>query len=236
MLGQTGSDVLPYTGRVPNALADLQQYNPNLPNAIEAVWQPFYDFGTPGATNYPAAGIQQLLFFQVPNGGTVGAATKTLQDTNMTLNGQFPAPTAFLCTAIQVLVMPAWSLTVPSSAKTAAAATVNTNINDLTQIADSGYLQFQIGSKVYLTDAPVGKFPPNFTIGGQQAVAGTYAAGTQITVDFARSIGRYYEITPLLIPMNQNFIVSLFWPTLVPVTNAARIGVILDGFFYRQSQ
>lgn len=226
------SNPLPYTGRVPNSLSDLQQYNPNLPNAIEAIWQPFYDSTVAGATNYPTTGVTQLVFFQTPN----GSSSKTLQDTNMSLNGQFPAPTAFLCTAIQLLIMPAWSLTVGGSSKTAAAATVNTNINDLTLIADSGYVQLQIGSKVYLTDAPVGKFPPNFSIGGLQAMAGTYAAGTQITTDFARTIGRYYEITPLLIPMNQNFILTMFWPTLVPVVNAARIMAILDGFFYRQSQ
>jgi hypothetical protein len=232
MLGQSGSDVLPYTGRVPNSLSDLQQYNPNLPNAIEAIWQPFYDFGTAGATNYPTAGVTQLVFFQTPN----GSSSKTLQDTNMSLNGQFPAPTAFLCTAIQIVFFAAWSLTVGGIGKTAAAATVATNINDVALATDSGYFQFQIGSKVYLTDAPVGKAPPNFSIGGLQAAAGTYAAGTQIIVDYARNIGRYYEITPLLIPMNQNFIFSIFWPTLVPITTAARVGVILDGFFYRQSQ
>jgi hypothetical protein len=231
-LGQSGSDVLPYTGRVPNSLSDLQQYNPNLPNAIEAIWQPFYDSTVAGATNYPATGVTQLVFFQTPN----GSSGKTLQDTNMSLNGQFPAPTAFLCTAVQILLMPFWSLTVASSSRTGAAAAVNTNINDVTQVADSGYLQLQIGSKVYLTDAPIGKFPPNFSIGGLQALTGTFTAGTYIDVDYARTIGRYYEITPLLIPMNQNFVLSLFWPVLVPVVNPMRIMAILDGFFYRQSQ
>jgi hypothetical protein len=36
--------------------------------------------------------------------------------------------------------------------------------------------------------------------------------------------------------MNQNFIVTLNWPTDVTVANTGRIGVCLDGFYYRQSQ
>jgi len=215
---------LPFTGRVPQDISQLQQYNPNQPNAIEAVWQPFYDF-----QSYATTGSTQQLFFQIPK----GQSSKTDADTNMTLAGQFPAPTAFLLTAIMVIFEPN---SAGNPATTAAAATVNANINDVVRVANSGYLQLTIGSKVYLSDAPIGKFPPNFGIGGLQALAGTYAAGTQITVDYARSIGRYYEITPLLIPMNQNFSVALNWPTAVTVAATGRIGVILDGFYYRLSQ
>ena len=63
-----------------------------------------------------------------------------------------------------------------------------------------------------------------------------FPAGTFMAVDFARAIGRYYEITPLLVPMNQNFSVALNWPAAVAVATTGRIGVILDGFYYRQSQ
>ena len=47
---------------------------------------------------------------------------------------------------------------------------------------------------------------------------------------------RYAEITPFFIPQTQNFQVGLYWPTAVAVTIAGRIGVVLDGFYYRQSQ
>jgi len=219
-----GSTPLPYTGRVPNSLQELQQYNPNLPDAIEALWQPFYDM-----QSYPTAGQTQLLFFQIPQ----GQSSKTLSDTNMTLAGQFPAPTAFLCTALQVLFMPGFA---NAASNTFAAGTANANLNDVVKVADAGFLQLTIGSKVYLTDAPLGKFPPNFSIGGLQAYAGTFAATNGVSSDFARAIGRYYEITPLLIPMNQNFSVALNWPTAVATTAIGRIAVILDGFYYRQSQ
>lgn len=216
---------LPFTGRVPVDISQLNPYNPNRPDAVEAIWQPQYDFQA-----YPTVGQTQLQFFQVP----VGQSGKTLADTNMLLAGQFPAPTAFLCTAIMVAFFPNSAVNAPG--KTAAAATVATNINDVTAVANTGYLQLTIGSKVYNTDAPLGKFPPNFSVGGLQAAAGTYAAGTQIITDFARAIGRYYEITPLLIPMSQNFSVGLFWPTAQAIVTIGRIGVILDGFYYRQSQ
>lgn len=223
---------LPFTGRVPIDINDLQPYNPNQPDAIEAIWQPQYDF-----QQYLAAGQTQLLFFQVPQ----GQGGKLLSDTNMNLPGQFPSPTAFLVTGIMVPFFPANTVvgaagTQAAAAKTAAAATVATNLNDVQIVANTGWLQVQVGSKVYLVDAPLGKFPPNFSVGGLQSAAGTYAAGTQIISDFARAIGRYCEITPLLIPMNQNFVVGAFWPALTVISTAGRIGVILDGFYYRQSQ
>lgn len=214
--------------RVPIPMDQLQPYNPNLPNSIESIWQPYYDF-----QSYPTAGQTSLTFFQVPK----GQSSKTFDDTNMLLAGQFPAPTAFLITAIQVLFMPHWLVTAGGNMSvTAAVAAVNTNINDVGQVANTGNLILTIGSKPYLVDAPLGKFPPNFSIGGLQAYSGTFAAGTYIATDFARTIGRYYEITPLLVPMNQNFSVTLNWNAVVTVANIGRIGVILDGFYYRQSQ
>lgn len=228
----SSTNPLPFTGRVPVDISDLTQYNPNRPDAIEAVWQPQYDYQL-----YPAAGQTQLLFFQVPQ----GQGGKLLNDTNMNLPGQFPSPTAFLCTALMVFFAPSNTIlgaagTQAAAAKTAAAATVATNLNDTQIVANTGYLQVTIGSKVYLVDSPLGKFPPNFGIGGLQAAAGTYAAGTQIISDYARAIGRYYEITPLLIPMNQNFVVGAYWPAAAAISTGGRIGVILDGFYYRQSQ
>ena len=220
---------LAYTGRVPNTVDDLSQYNPNRPDAIEAIWQPQFDF-----QSYPTSGQTQLSFFQVQQ----GQSGKTYADTNMTLGGQFPSPTAFLCTAIMVFFFPNYAGAVSN---VATAATANANANDAVKVYHSGWFEFTIGSKVYLRDAPLGKFPPNVGIGGLQALAISQydqaaASVNQVSVDIAQAIGRYAEITPLLIPMNQNFVVTLNWPTDVTVTNTGRIGVTLDGFYYRQSQ
>lgn len=224
-----GMAPLPYTGRVPNSIDQLSQYNPNRADAIEAVWQPQYDF-----QSYPTTGQTQLAFFQVPN----GSSGKTYADTNMTLNGQFPSPTAFLVTAIMVFFFPNYA-GAPSTTHTA--LTANPNVNDVVGVYHSGWFEFTIGSKVYLRDAPLGKFPPNVGIGGLQAYGlSQYDQGaasiSQVSTDVAQAIGRYAEITPLLIPMNQNFLVTANWPTAVTVTNTGRMGIVLDGFYYRQSQ
>jgi hypothetical protein len=211
-------------GRMPLALSDLVFYNPNRPDSTEAIWQPFYDY-----QSYGTAGATSMTFFQVPN----GQSSKTYADTNMELAGQFPAPTAFLCTAIMVAFFPGGN---PSNVGTATAA--STYWNDAVSIANSGYLELTIGSKPYLRDAPIGKFPPNFTVNGVAGVGVASGATTiiQTQTAFARGAGRYYEITPFLIPQSQNFNIKLIWPTAQTVNVTGRIGVIMDGFYYRQSQ
>lgn len=214
-----------YSRSNPPTADQLQQFNPNRPGSLEVIWQPAYDYQA-----YAQAGQTQLLFFQVPQ----GQAGKTPADTSMVLAGQFPAPTGQFVTAVQV---PFFPLNTVSQAATAATR-VQTNVSDVVAVANSGYLQLVIGSKPYLTDAPIGKFPPNFGIDLFSAMASTGANATTNVgdVNYARAKGRYAEITPFFIPQTQNFSVGLFWPAAVAVTIAGRIGVILDGFYYRQSQ
>lgn len=212
-------------GRSPMPLSELVYYNPNRPDSTEAIWQPQYDYQA-----YITAGVTSQIFFQTPN----GQGGKTFADTNMVLPGQFPAPTAFLCTAIMVAFFPAGS---PSVTGTAQA--VSNYWNDAVAVANSGYFELTIGSKVYLRDAPIGKFAPNFTINGVIGTAIAVAVTTGVVATqtgFARAAGRYYEITPFLIPQSQNFNVTLYWPTAQAVSATGRIGLILDGFYYRQSQ
>lgn len=207
---------------MPPQVSALAKYNPNRADSVEGIWQPFYDFQT-----YAQLGQTSLTFFQTP----VGQGAKTYADTNMQLAGSFPAPTAFFCTGIMVAFFPLNAISTTTAAVPDAA-----NIEDAVTVANSGWLEFTIGSKVYLRDAPIGKFAPNFTIQAQGAQAGTFTAGQGAQWNYARAAGRYYAITPFLIPQTQNFSVALYWPTAVPVTVAGRIGVILDGFYYRQSQ
>lgn len=205
----------------PPNLAQLSKYNPNRAGAIESVWQPLYDFQT-----YAMAGQTQLSFFQVP----VGQSSKTLADTNMVNQGMLAAPQRFFVTGIMVCFIPLNTVTAANVTPRAL-----TNLLDVNAVANSGYLNFSIGAKNYLTDAPTGKFPPNFTIGGLVAAA-TATATTGTDANYARATGRYYEITPFLIPATQNFAVTLNWPTAVSITANGRIGVILDGFLFRESQ
>lgn len=199
----------------PPQISALRQYNVNREGQYEVIWQPLYEYQT-----YPLAGTTGLTFFQ----NTVGSVAGGLSTTNMRAAGQMPRPQEFLITGIQVVF--------EAGTAVAAAAAIPTNVLDVNTVATSGNLELFIGSKAYLNDGPVGAFPQQFglSIASDQ---GTGAFGT----NYARTAGKYYAITPVKIPANQNFNVTLNWPEGVQaITVAARIGVRLDGFLYRLSQ
>lgn len=206
-------------GRNPLPLSQLQNYNPNRADQIEAIWQPFYH-----KVGYAAAGQAALQFFNVAFAGDYTI-------TNMPAAAFFPAPTAFLCTAIMLNFIPGAT----TSQVGTAAARAETNWNDVVNVANVGYVEFVIGGKVYLRDSPSGRFAPNYSIGGATAINGAGNTGSA-DVQFARAAGRYYEITPFLIPQTQNFSVTLYTPTVQAVTAGANVIATMDGFYYRQSQ
>jgi len=209
----------------PPDLSVLEHYNVNRAKQVEVIWQPKYDYQT-----YAAAGTTKITFFQ----STVGTGGTTLADTNMEASGQVPSPKAQLVTGIQVFFDAGNAV-----AQATAAATAQENWNDVTDVLlGSAYLNFFVGSKDYLTDAPLAKFAQQFCVGGtaDSAYTGTNATPLGTIVDYAVGRGRYYAITPVKLPSNQNFNVSLNFPTAIAINTDARIGVILDGFEYRLSQ
>jgi hypothetical protein len=207
-------------GRIPVALSDLQQYNPNRADQVEGIWQPFYH-----KVGYAAAGQSSLVFFNVAFSGDYTV-------TNMLAAAFFPAPTAFLCTAIMVNFIPGSAVAQVGTA----AARQQFNWVDVNAVANGGYIELVIGGKVYLRDSPSGRFAPNYTIAGATSQSGTETAGNAGDVQFARAAGRYYEVTPFLIPQTQNFSLTLYTPTVIAVQAGANVIATLDGFFYRQSQ
>lgn len=215
-------------GRKPPNLRKLQAYNVNRLGAVEAIWQPVYDY-----LAYPAAGqTAPFTFFQ----RTTGTAGTTLADTNMQGAGLFPAPQRFLATGIQVIFVPG-----PAAALGGLAiGIVQTNWVDVNEVnlLPNSFLVFSIGNKPYLREAPIGKFPPVFSIDGRgdRSDANVAAAAGLGFIDYARSSGRYYSITPLKIPPVQNFDIAIQTPAAVSVQAGATLGVILDGFQYRLSQ
>lgn len=213
-------------GKIPQ-LSQLRQYNVNRPDQVEGIWNPLYHYQT-----YADGGYTQLGFFQT----NVGAAGVTLSTTNMKTPGMLPRPQEFLCVGIQVYYR--GSTTISTSAATPAAYA---NWNHVESVLESpSWLSFTIGSKDYVQDGPIVKFPQQFGLTGvmdsSQGADSDTTALTVIQGDYARSQGRYYAITPLKIPANQNFIVTLNWDTAVDVDTGTRIGVILDGYLYRLSQ
>ena len=200
--------------RPPNIRA-LKKYNVNRVDNVEVIWQPTYEYQV-----YPTTGQTQLTFFQNP----VGAIAGGLSTTNVRSAGQFPRPQEFLITGIQV------TFEVGAVVGQAAAA-VQSNLQDVFDVSNSGNLELFIGSKSYLNDAPIGVFPQQWGIQNDNSTGATTAT------DYSRPVGKYYQITPVKIPANQNFNVTLNWPEgAVTVVTAGVIGVRLDGFLYRLSQ
>lgn len=209
---------------------NLAKYNVNRPG-WEAIRQSLYDFQA-----YAAAGQSTLTFFAVPN----GQSSKTLSDTNMTLAGQLPAAQEFLVNSIEVVFFPTVPVVAADNPAAQGAKAIANIVNDVYKFYRTGNLTFTIGSKPYLQEAPLGRFPAKtqFKIDGATALAGE-VADAQARIFYAQSIGRPYLLSPadLRLTSSQNFSVSLNWPEGVQaITNPGRVGVILDGILYRRSQ
>lgn len=210
------------------SIDQLSKYQVNRVGAVEAVRQTLYDSAT-----YAAGGQTSLTFFQLP----VGQGGKTKADTNMEAAGTLPNPKQFLVQSIELHFFPGATI----EKFGAAADTGNIFADDVYVFAKGGYLDFFIGSKSYLTEAPLTKFPPKTRLDGWGAASDTTTAGAgrAYRQDYSTVWGRPYYLDPaiLLVP-TQNFQISLNWPVAValPSTLAGRVVVSLDGILYRNSQ
>lgn len=216
--------------QVPNR-AQLSKYSVNRAG-WEAIKQSLYDF-----TAYPAAGVPSLSFFNSP----AGQGGKTLSDTNMTLAGQLPKNQEFLVQSIEIHLFTATPTVAADMPAAYGAQAVASSVNDSYIVGRGGNLSFVIGSKPYLQEGPVGRFPPktHFCVDAAVDDATMAGANAQQRIAYAYWSGRPYLLdpAPLLLPENQNFNVTLSWPEgQQAIANPARIGIVLDGILYRRSQ
>lgn len=217
--------------RLPPPVKALKKFDVNRRGLVEATRQSLYDFQT-----YAAAGQTQLTFFQVPK----GQSGKTQDDTNLEIAGSLPRPKTQLIESIEIYFFPGDNI------GTLATTLAETEYaNDVQAFFESGNLDFFIGSKSYLIEAPLGRFPPKarlyvnsaHAIERRQASAGD--AEDQVSTEYAVPVGRTYFIDPeIKLIHTQNFSVTLNWATAVALPSgvAARVGVVLDGVLYRLSQ
>lgn len=206
------------------SLNDLKSYNVNRSNEVEGIRSSLYDF-----QSYAQAGQTELQFFQVPQ----GQSSKSLADTNMELAGSLPNPKHFLVMNIGIYFFPAGD---PAQFGAQAAAE---NVNDTWDVLKSGYVELFIGSKNYVQEAPIGRFPPRTGMVLSAALSDQTTAGAnmQSRIAYANFGGAPYEVKPpILLMPTQNFKVSIKWPTAVAISAAARIGVVMEGILYRLSQ
>lgn len=227
---------MPHHG-IPGYQEVMGRYSVNNVNLWEVIRQTLYD-----STSYVAAGQTSLSFFQLPVGQGTGFAggTKTIGDTNMQIGGQVSAMTAFLVQDIQIIFEPTTPTVTADMPAAFGAQAIAHIINDVYIFRRAGALQFNIGQKNYLTEAPLWKFPSkqNFQVEGALSDATTPGAAFQSRIAFASMRGPTYRLSPvdLLLEANQAFNVNLIWDTVQAITNPARVFVVLDGLLYRASQ
>lgn len=224
----------------------FRDYMVNQLGSIEVVAWSLYD-----TMLYPLAGVANLNFFQTQQGQGLSAqpgnanAAKSQADTNMELSGQLPSPQGFWIDSVEVYVEPGssavantFALQIPSAIAAAAAATVQAGEHDVFSIYSTGALILTIGSKPYLREAPLLRFPPQRR--KEFSAALTSNSATAVLGVKARAVadGRpYFTVPGLPIMTSQNFGVSLQWPAVVATqTNNAQIKVALQGWLFRAVQ
>lgn len=229
-------------------LQDLQSYSVNRAGQWERIRQPLYDTAV-----YATAGAVTIPFFSTPIGQGSSAApgnagnVKTLADTNMTLAGQLPAGQNFFMESIEVDIQAGSSAATTTTFAlvnplvfnaAASSGTVMAAVSDVAALYHTGFLSLNVGSKNYLTDGPLSKFPPKTHLNVNAAVASTSATVGQTLVSLARAEGRPYNVDPIRLENGQNFAVSANWPVAVATPSGfnASIRVELDGWLFRQSQ
>ena len=182
-------------------LADLQKFSVNRAGQSEVIRQSLYDH-----LLYPTAGITQLNFFQQPAGqgnttasGVAAGSAKSLADTNMTLAGQLAAPVNQIVESIEVSIEPGsvstantFTLSSPVTFVAAAAVTALAHLSDVNALRQTGYLRFYIGSKDYLQEAPIGRFPAKCSFDLEGSISTNSATVGEVSFSRAAPRGRPY--------------------------------------------
>lgn len=219
-------------------MADLGQFATTQWNNWEFITQSLYD-----SVAYPAAGLLNNSFFQIPRGQGVGfgGGTKTLSDTNMAQAGQLSSGLCFVITSIELEFQPATPTVAAGMPAAFGAQLVATSINDAYIFWRSGNLSLSILNKPYNQEAPLMRFPStnDFSLQAALADVSSTAANLQSRIAFASAYGTPYVLSPnnLLIPSTVAFNVTIAWPEgLQAITNPARVFCRLNGMEGRTAQ
>lgn len=216
---------------------------------IEIIRQPLYD-----RLLYPTAGQQSFSFFSVPVGSgnssepLAAAGVKSIADTNMTQNGQLPAPQAFWLEDIQVYVDSGGTATAnlysnvaPVQAlAVAAVAAGNAGIIDKQAIMNAGVLLLSVGQKVYFQDGPIYTFPPKHRFRVDAAIGNSdTTTHNEIFAGACYADGEPRRLVPGLgLPTGMNFGVEVRYAALVTTASGfnARMKIALGGWLFRAAQ
>lgn len=207
-----------------------QLAGPALQNSIP---QPLYDTTQIGTT---ASGEQFL--FQNPAGATgiSGSGTKTLADTNMTMNGQLSAGDAFAIRGYGIN---------PLCRDTAAAGLVASSlslqdISDFRRFLAQTIFRFQTGSDGRkCIEVHADQLPAGVGLEGVVATGGTTTAGQNmayITGNGVRQADNRFSLGANFaeyVRAGENFRGSLFWPASLSFSNTFNVRVLLSGIWFQ---
>ena len=197
----------------------LKKGRVNIPGMSETIWQPLYDYQTK-----TAAATTSQRFFVDP----IGTGGKTIADTNMELSGQIPKGQIFMITGIQVELYPGVAIT---------AAAASEYADDILAFYQGGALKLKIGSKDFVVQGNLMKFPPVNRLAMESSVISDNAAAPVIiSYQYASAAGREFSVAGLTLESNQNFSVELLEMAALPSGQAARVGVTLNGYLGRNAQ
>lgn len=233
------------------SLNDFKEYMVNKLGEMEVIRQSLYD-----TLVYPTAGAANLLFFQNPIGQGLSASpgnagnAKHLADTNMNNPGSLPAPQAFWIQSIELDFQPGSSNAANTFAQQIPGALVATDVvtaqagaHDVNAFYTNGALSLVVGTKPYLNEAPLLRFPPKARFEMDAALSG--GAGAAATLERLhvkeklRAGGRPYNMEPgIPLMTSQNFNVQLTWPVAVATPSGfnGSVRCILDGWLFRSVQ
>lgn len=201
----------------PSVQTVIDRSRVNLPDDIEVIWQPLYDYQTCAAT---APNSQSFFGAGLTNG-------RNLAQTNLDLGGQIPKGQLFVITGVQVEFYPGTDPEV--------ATDDNTFLNDVFDFYRSGALELKIGSKYYITQGNLMTFAPVNHLGGFAAVATTNVT-VAANVQYACAAGREFAIRDLALESSQNFDCRITNRLDLPSTVDGTVGVKLNGFLARNAQ
>lgn len=194
---------------------------------------------------YPAAGIASIIFFNNPGGaGAIQAGPKTASETYPgALAGVLPQNQMFIVESIEVIFQANVNTAEVAADKISVfgAQASAKPILDAWTFRRSGNLQFNVGNKPYVQEAPLAVFPPlaEIKIQGWGTDTSTAGGNLQLRNQHAEADGSLYVLDPnnILIPPQTGFNVVLGWPEGVQaITDAARVFVRLNGTNLRKIQ
>jgi hypothetical protein len=179
---------------------------PRVPGTLDVITQPLYDSAS------IATAATSATFFQTPR----GQGGKTTLETNMTLAGQLPSPWTFSILGL------AWIFE------------ANTSFADAKVLIDQGFFQLLIGAKEFLT-GPLRFLPGGTGLIGFSNIAA--AATESIVNNGVPSPHDLYMLTkPIQLLENENFQVTVTFPTAITLVATRKVWFVLHGELTRSVQ